>query len=470
MTQPIITALIATPAGPAPAKQSAKASGNTAQSFGSMLSREMTGRMAPPARPEPQAKATNNGGNASAANTRARQEQQRLSERLNERQQANVAARQADAANRPSTSAGSVAQSSSIEQNDQNDKGEKIEDRDQPDTALTAKELANDTQASSAAAAALLALVGSLAPKDAARTDVTIEAGNQELPALDASALTQTSTDMVAGAAPNNIAGAPGTGDDAAFQAMLEQAAQNSRPATTTEANNKDAATGLPASERGQVTAANLAATLSAGANLVPAKLDAAPAATVAGFEKLAQADFAALSGTPGTPASSVIAANNTLQAAGLTPTEKLTPFVGTSAWDQALGQKVVWMAAGAQQSASLTLNPPDLGPLQVVINVNNAHAEASFTAAQPEVRQALEAALPKLKEMLAEAGISLGQTSVNAGMPNQHGNSSRQQTGSGRGNNTAGIENGDTPTAAVDGARNSTRGVSGNGLVDTFA
>ncbi|MDB5765023.1 MAG: putative flagellar hook-length control protein FliK, partial [Herminiimonas sp.] len=101
-------------------------------------------------------------------------------------------------------------------------------------------------------------------------------------------------------------------------------------------------------------------------------------------------------------------------------PVEKLTPQVGSPGWDQALGQKVVWMVAGGQQSASLTLNPPDLGPLQVVLNVSNSHATASFTAAQPEVRQALEAALPKLREMLGDAGIQLGQASVNAGTSQQ--------------------------------------------------
>ena len=107
---------------------------------------------------------------------------------------------------------------------------------------------------------------------------------------------------------------------------------------------------------------------------------------------------------------------------------EKLTPSVGSAAWDQALGQRVVWMVAGGLQSASLTLNPPDLGPLQVVLNVTNDHADATFIAAQPEVRAALEAALPKLRDMLSDAGIQLGQASVNAGTPNQNGTSSQPQ------------------------------------------
>jgi flagellar hook-length control protein FliK len=146
---------------------------------------------------------------------------------------------------------------------------------------------------------------------------------------------------------------------------------------------------------------------------------------------------------------------------------DKLTPAVGTPAWDQALGQKVVWMVAGEQQSASLTLNPPDLGPLQVVLSVTNSHASATFTAAQPEVRQALESALPKLREMLGEAGIQLGQASVNSGAPNQQSAFDQQAAparrdfeGEGRNEGAAQpVRTGRVMPAA-----------SGVGLVDTFA
>jgi flagellar hook-length control protein FliK len=100
-----------------------------------------------------------------------------------------------------------------------------------------------------------------------------------------------------------------------------------------------------------------------------------------------------------------------------------LAPSVGSAAWSQALGEKIVWMAAGTQQTASLSLNPPNLGPLQVVINVNNDQATASFFAAQPEVRQALEAALPRLREMMNESGIQLGQATVSAEQQQQQFN-----------------------------------------------
>jgi flagellar hook-length control protein FliK len=105
----------------------------------------------------------------------------------------------------------------------------------------------------------------------------------------------------------------------------------------------------------------------------------------------------------------------------------KLAPTLGTTAWNQALGEKVVWMAAGAQQTATLTLNPPNMGPLQIVLNVANDQATASFFSAQPEVRQALEAAFPRLKEMMNEAGIQLEQATVSADTPRQDNPSNQQ-------------------------------------------
>lgn len=147
----------------------------------------------------------------------------------------------------------------------------------------------------------------------------------------------------------------------------------------------------------------------------------------------------------------------------GPMPGNTLAPTVGAKGWDQTLGQRMVWMVAGSEQSASLTLNPPDLGPLQVVLHVSNGQADASFYAAQPEVRQALEAALPRLREMMAESGISLGQASVSADNPQQRNETGQGSAGSARRTGTA---QSDTPIV-IGGTRMLG---TGNGLVDTFA
>lgn len=105
----------------------------------------------------------------------------------------------------------------------------------------------------------------------------------------------------------------------------------------------------------------------------------------------------------------------HTAQALASQATGQLAPTVATSDWNQALGQQVVWMANDDIQSASLNLNPPELGPLRIILKISNNQVNASFVAAQPEVRQALEDAMPRLREMLGDAGIQLGQANVSA-------------------------------------------------------
>jgi len=146
---------------------------------------------------------------------------------------------------------------------------------------------------------------------------------------------------------------------------------------------------------------------------------------------------------------------------------DKLAARVGSPDWDQALGQKIVWMVNGDQQSASLELNPPELGPLKVVLQVSNAHANATFVAAQPEVRQALEAAMPKLRDMLGDAGIQLGQASVDSGAQQQQQQAAGQSMGRGAmgaGNTTA------TEALAPAPPLRMRPDAVGHGLVDTFA
>jgi len=156
-------------------------------------------------------------------------------------------------------------------------------------------------------------------------------------------------------------------------------------------------------------------------------------------------------------------AVNNLTHLVAAPSHDRLAPQVGTPAWNDAFAQKVTWMVAGEQQSASLTLNPPDLGPLQVVLNVTNSHANATFIAAQPEVRQALEAAMPRLRDMLSDAGIQLGQANVSSGSPGQQGAPDQQSSQARRPDFSTPRFDMSVKTSGVQ------TGSSGLGLVDTF-
>jgi len=94
-------------------------------------------------------------------------------------------------------------------------------------------------------------------------------------------------------------------------------------------------------------------------------------------------------------------------------PVAVLDARVGERGWDQSLGDKLVWMAGQKQQVAELHLNPPELGPLKITLTLNQDQASAQFVSEHAAVRDALETAMPRLREMLADSGITLGNTSV---------------------------------------------------------
>jgi flagellar hook-length control protein FliK len=108
-----------------------------------------------------------------------------------------------------------------------------------------------------------------------------------------------------------------------------------------------------------------------------------------------------------------------------------VTPF-GQATWSSELADKVVWLAGQRGQVAELSLSPPSLGGIEVRLNLTGQEAGAQFFSANPTVREAIEAALPKLREMMAEAGLTLGQATVSSEPFRQH-QAAPQQTRPGR-------------------------------------
>ncbi|MDN7860438.1 flagellar hook-length control protein FliK [Burkholderia cepacia] len=148
-----------------------------------------------------------------------------------------------------------------------------------------------------------------------------------------------------------------------------------------------------------------------------------------------------------------------------------LAPHVGTPDWTDALSQKVVFLSNAHQQSAELTLNPPDLGPLQVVLRVADNHAHALFVSQHAQVRDAVEAALPKLREAMESGGLGLGSATVSdGGFASQQQNP--QSSFAGGQSSRRGSGGSSAVDAPVDAAQSApvAASVSRAGLVDTFA
>ncbi|MCP4995113.1 MAG: hypothetical protein GY934_15240 [Gammaproteobacteria bacterium] len=80
----------------------------------------------------------------------------------------------------------------------------------------------------------------------------------------------------------------------------------------------------------------------------------------------------------------------------------------GSQGWDQAVGDRVMWMVGRQIQSATLKITPRNMGPIEIQVAVQNDQANVSFLAHQAGVREALEAAIPRLREMFSEQNMQL--------------------------------------------------------------
>ncbi|MFZ1874749.1 MAG: flagellar hook-length control protein FliK [Chania sp.] len=99
--------------------------------------------------------------------------------------------------------------------------------------------------------------------------------------------------------------------------------------------------------------------------------------------------------------------------AATTPPTPQLHAPLGSAEWQQALSQQVLLFQRNGQQNAKLRLHPQELGALQIRLTLDDNQVQLHITSAQGQVRSAVEAALPQLRQALAENGINLGQSSV---------------------------------------------------------
>lgn len=86
---------------------------------------------------------------------------------------------------------------------------------------------------------------------------------------------------------------------------------------------------------------------------------------------------------------------------------------VGSAAWADEIGTRVVMMTESGNHTASLKLSPEHLGPLEINITVRDDKASVWFGAAHADTRAAIETALPRLREMFEAQGLSLADAGV---------------------------------------------------------
>ena len=265
---------------------------------------------------------------------------------------------------------------------------------------------------------------------------------------------------------------------DAAAVAGLPAAIAALRAETTTDSREADLLAGdsagkslqnaglLPKSDAGSANAGQLPDAalqgrlpIAAPALAADKTASALQALTTEGGDDAIQQPGQASGGHHGTNLFSVLR-----HSAATTPATPQLPVqtpAGQQAWAEDVGNQVRWMLGRAESKAELVLTPPNLGKLEVSIALNGDQTTAQFVASSQAARDALEQALPRLREILEQAGISLGQANV----------STSEDQGAGAEGGGQGQRGGSSETTAdtTDGASRTTWLRQHDGLVDTF-
>jgi flagellar hook-length control protein FliK len=138
---------------------------------------------------------------------------------------------------------------------------------------------------------------------------------------------------------------------------------------------------------------------------------------------------------------------------------------VSEPAWGDRMGQRVVMLAANQLKTAEIRLTPAELGPVRVKVSIEDGAANVTFQAAHAVTREALEQALPRLREMLAENGLTLGQADVgDQGVAQGNGDSDSDSAAAGLATDDTGGHGDETDLVERQ------RTLASDSLVDTFA
>lgn len=134
----------------------------------------------------------------------------------------------------------------------------------------------------------------------------------------------------------------------------------------------------------------------------------------------------------------SPVSSNGLARTATVNPLEAPTPDLHSEHFDEAIGTRLSWMADQKIGHAHIKVSPGEMGMIEVRLRMDGDRIHADFSSAQPEVRQALEASLPRLREMLDQQGFQLAQADVGHRQDPQ----ASAQRGNGTDGNDGGLDN----------------------------
>lgn len=129
---------------------------------------------------------------------------------------------------------------------------------------------------------------------------------------------------------------------------------------------------------------------------------------------------------SPNVAAASVIASGK--------PELAISQAPGQPGWSDVFADRVTFVVKQNLQEAEIRLNPPQLGQVEVRIVMNNDQANLMFSSPHGAVREAIEASIGRLRDMLADNGFNVVNVDVSDKSLAQQRGDARARDESGRG------------------------------------
>jgi flagellar hook-length control protein FliK len=141
--------------------------------------------------------------------------------------------------------------------------------------------------------------------------------------------------------------------------------------------------------------------------------------------------------------------------------------------WTEDVVDKVMWMSSQNLKSADIQLDPPDLGRLEVRINMTqDAATQVTFASPHAAVRDAVTESMNRLRDMFTQQGMSMdanvSDQSLNRGWAGNNGGDSQQGRGGSSNNRFSGGD--EEISVGTSEIRSSGAATGGRGLVDFYA
>lgn len=229
--------------------------------------------------------------------------------------------------------------------------------------------------------------------------DATVAPDTTSLPAT---VLPTLPTEPVATTPPGHDAGAPVGRLDARSLPAASPTPSPAAPASATATAGADPAVSSTGPDGMPETPFTEALRMTQTDTAPRVRVEAQPALTAAASLEPSAVAANPMTPTPATVSASPAAAN-----------ARIDVPLAHPGWVQAFGNQVVWATGQGLSAAELHLTPPELGPVSVRISLDQDQASIAFSTPHGVVRDAIEAALPRLRDMLGSQGIALADVNV---------------------------------------------------------